>query len=250
LKPLALILFFLTSAASFSLSPDTLYPVKVFTNDGYKYGYINQDGNLNIKPVFAYARGFSEGKAFVKLDNNSASWLCINTGNAVLFEIEAEYAFDFKYGLARMINKSDSTFFIDSVGRKNVFRTPPIDFEAKKLLIPFFDNIKWGYGLGPEVVVLPAIYERAGEFSEGLAPVFYMFKDSDLPDENAYNAFINENGGVVIKTEIVYDDHGHISSGYFYSPEKWQNGVCRYYTSNDPNTRAEKYVRSDGKVIW
>ncbi|HAX49016.1 MAG TPA: hypothetical protein DCX92_08530, partial [Bacteroidetes bacterium] len=130
------------------------------------------------------------------------------------------------------------------------FITPPIDLDAKKTLIPFYDNMKWGYRLGPDVVVLPAIYERAGEFSEGLAQVFIMFNESDLPTDNCYNAFINLKGDVIIKAELKYDDKGFLESGYFFSPGKWQNGVCRYYTSNDPSTRVEKYIRSDGKIIW
>ncbi len=240
---------FITSGV-FSQSPDTLYPIKVYTQDGYKYGYINNQGYLSIKPEFAFARDFSEGLTFVKNDNNSPNWLCINTSGLIQFEIEAEYAFDFNYGLSKMINKNDSTFFIYIIGNKCPFKAPPIDFNAKKTMIPFFDNIKWGYKLGPEIIVLPAIYERAGEFSEGLAPVFIKFKESDLSEDNCYNAFINNKGNVIIKTELKYDDKGHLETGYFYSPEKWVNGVCRFYTSNDQATREVKYIRSDGKIIW
>lgn len=245
-----IIVFLIFTSAVQGQSSDTLYPVKVFTENGYKYGYINNQGYLSIKPQYAFAKDFSEGLAFVKNGNNSSSWLCLNTSNVVQFEIEAEYAFDFIYGIAKMINRNDSTFFIDTNGDRCTFKSPPMDFDAKKTLIPFFDNLKWGYKLGPEVIVLPAIYERAEEFSEGLAPVFIKFNESDLPADNCYNAFINEKGEVIIKAELKYDDKGFLESGYFFSPERWKNGVCRYFTSNDPLTRVEKYIRSDGKLIW
>ncbi|HRE10326.1 MAG TPA: WG repeat-containing protein [Ignavibacteria bacterium] len=235
---------------AFSQSPDTLYPVKVFTESGYKYGYINNQGYLSIKPQYAFAKDFNEGLAFVKSDNNSNVWDCINTSGVNQFQINAKYVYDFNNGQAKIINENDNIFFINKSGTPEQFITPPIDLDAKKTLIPFYDNMKWGYRLGPDVVVLPAIYERAGEFSEGLAQVFIMFNESDLPTDNCYNAFINLKGDVIIKAELKYDDKGFLESGYFFSPGKWQNGVCRYYTSNDPSTRVEKYIRSDGKIIW
>lgn len=243
-------LFFVVTAVGFAQSPDTLYPVKVYTADGYKYGYINSEGYLSIKPQFAFAKDFSEGLAFVKLDNSSNLWECINTSNVTQFRINAKYVYDFNNDQAKIINENDSINFIDKSGNPAPYKTPPIDFNAKKILVPFYEYNKWGYKLGPENIVLPAIYERAGEFSEGLAPVFIIFSPSDLPADNCYNAFINEKGDAIIRAELKYDDKGYLESGYFYSPGKWQNGVCRYYTSNDPLTRVEKYIRIDGKLIW
>lgn len=250
MKSIFIILALLVAEFIFSQSPDTLYPVKVFTESGFKYGYINNQGYLSIKPQYAFAKDFSEGLAFVKTDNNSNLWDCISTTGTTQFQINAKYIYDFKNGQARIINENDSIYFINKSGTREQFITPPIDLDAKKTLIPFYENMKWGYRLGPDVVVLPAIYEMAGEFSEGLAPVFIIFKVSDLPADNCFNAFINEKGDVVIKAELKYDDKGYLESGYFFSTGKWQNGVCRYYTSNDPLTRAEKYIRSDGKIIW
>lgn len=247
---IAVILFFIVTLVAFSQSPDTLYPVKVFTENGYKFGYINNQGYLSIKPQYAFAKDFSEGLAFVKSDNNLNLWDCINTSGVTQFQINAKYVYDFNNGQAKIINENDSTYFIDRSGDASQFKTPPIVFNAKKILIPFYEYNKWGYKLGPENIVLPAIYERAGEFSEELAPVFIIFSGSDLPADNCFNAFINEKGDVTIRAELKYDDKGYLESGYFYSPGKWQNGVCRYYTSNDPLTRAEKYIRSDGKIIW
>lgn len=250
MKSIFIILALLVTGFVYSQSPDTLYPVKVFTESGYKYGYINNQGYLSIKPQYAFAKDFSGGLAFVKSDNNSNLWDCINTLGVTQFQINAKYVYDFNNGQAKIINENDSIYFINKSGTLEQFITPPIDLDAKKTLIPFYENIKWGYRLGPDVVVLPAIYEMAGEFSEGLAPVFIKFKESDLPEDNCYNAFINEKGDVIIKAELKYDDKGFLESGYFYSPGQWQNGVCRYYTSNDPLTRVEKYIRIDGQVIW
>ena len=250
MKTIYVIVAIIISGIVYSQSPDTLYPVKAFTESGYKYGYINNQGYLSIKPQFAFAKDFSEGLAFVKIDNNSNKWDCISTTGVTQFQINVMYVYDFNNGQAKIINVNDSIYFINKSGIPEQFITSPIDLDAKKTLIPFYENMKWGYRLGPDVVVLPAIYEMAGEFSEGLAPVFILFSPSDLPSGNCYNAFINVKGDVIIKAELKYDDKGFLESGYFYSPEKWKNGVCRYYTSNDPLTRVEKYIRSDGKVIW
>lgn len=249
MKKLIYISLFL-STEIFSQSPDTLYPVQAFTSNGYKYGYINRDGNIVIQAKYDYAKDFSEGLAFVKTDNISNNWNCINTSGEDLFKLSANFVYDFKNDQAKILSPDDSVYFINRSGIKTDFKSPPIDFEAKKIPVPFYEFNKWGYRLGPENIILPAIYERAGEFSEGLAPVFIIFSEADLPEDNCYNAFINIKGDVIIKTELKYDDKGFLESGYFYSPGRWQNGVCRYYTSNDPKTRVMKYIRNDGIVIW
>ncbi|HAX47560.1 MAG TPA: hypothetical protein DCX92_01100, partial [Bacteroidetes bacterium] len=112
---------------AFSQSPDTLYPVKVFTESGYKYGYINNQGYLSIKPQYAFAKDFNEGLAFVKSDNNSNVWDCINTSGVNQFQINAKYVYDFNNGQAKIINENDNIFFINKSGTPEQFITPPID---------------------------------------------------------------------------------------------------------------------------
>jgi len=250
-KVITVILFIVITHSIFPQSPDTLYPVKVYTLDGYKYGYINNQGYLSIKPQFAFAKEFSEGLAFVKSDNNSNSWDCINTSGIKLFQITAKFIYNYDDGFANFIGINDSDFHVSYTaviyeGKYN----RNISDDNYNRLIPYIQNDIWGYKNGFNDIVIAPVYDRAGEFSEGLAPVFIKFNESDLPQGNCYNAFINEKGDVKIKAELKYDDNGYLESGYFYSPDKWVNGVCRYYTSNDPLTRAEKYIRSDGKVIW
>ncbi len=251
MKVIVVILSFVITYSIYSQSPDTLYPVKVYTQDGYKYGYINNEGYLSIKSQYAFAKNFSEGLAFVKLDNNSLKWLCINTAETIQFEINAKFVYDFENGFANFINENDSINGVNKAGK--IFPRKIIDISdvAIKELKPFKSiNGSWGYKSGYIDTALIPIYEQAGEFSEGLAPVFIKFSESDLPADDCYNAFINEKGEVIIKAELKYDDHGYLESGYFYSPGKWVNGVCRYYSTSDPETRVEKYIRNDGKIIW
>lgn len=246
-----MLLSILFSSTVLCQSPDTLYPVKVFTENGYKFGYINNEGYISIKPQYAFAKNFSEGLAFVKNNINSNKWLCINTAEQVQFEITADFVFEYQNNIARIL-RNDSTFFIDrSAGYGFKLPYPRQDVHVDKHIpILFAENGKYGYKLVDGSIVIPAKFERAGEFADRIAPVFLKFIESDLPDSNCYNAFIDIFGNFIIKAELKYDDKGFLESGYFYSPERWLNGVCRYYTSNDPLTRVEKYIRSDGKVIW
>lgn len=249
MKCIVVILTLFITSGIYSQSPDTLYPVKVYTQDGYKYGYINNQGNLNIKPQFAFAKDFSEGLAFVKNDSSS-QWFCINTSGKVEFELTAIFVIDFSNGVAKYIDTKNERHFIDHLG-KIIYDPPSEQPEYGGVVIPYSKEGKFGYVNMDTGDSLPPIYLRAGFFRQGSAPVFIKFKDSDLPDDSkCYNAFINEKGNILIKTELKYDDMGHRESGYFYSPEKWINGVCRYYSTNDPKTRVEKYIRNDGKIIW
>lgn len=209
------------------------------------------DGNFGINPQFAFAKDFSQGLAFVKDEINSNKWMCINTSGAVQFEIAAEYVFGYKNDIARII-RNDSTFYINKYASNGIYLPYSFPKIQRDKQIPFLfpEGGKFGYKLENDSVVIPPIFERAGEFANRIAPVFFKFKESDLPDSNCYNAFIDIFGNVLIKVELKYDDKGHLESGFFYSPEKWVNSVCRYYSTNDPKTREVKYIRSDGKVIW
>ncbi|HMT12320.1 MAG TPA: WG repeat-containing protein [Ignavibacteria bacterium] len=249
MKSIVVILFLSILPLVFSQSPDTLYPVKVHTENGYKFGYINNQGYLSIKPQFAFAKDFSEGLAFVKNEIESDKWICINTAGLVVFELQAIYVKDFSNGAARYL---DSTKKVYAVGFSGELISNPLEEKpiyCGKWTRYSFDG-RYGFFNVDTYDSLPAVYLRAGNFCQGPAPVFISFNESDLPEFNCYNAFINEEGEVIIRAELKYDDKGYLESGYFYSPDKWVNGVCRYYTSNDPATRVEKYIRSDGKVIW
>lgn len=243
------ILLFIIVASAFSQSPDTLYQVLVYTQNGPKSGFINREGKVVIESKYDFAKDFSEGLAFVKIDNSFFNWLCINTSGNVVFELNAVFVTDFNNGSAKFVDSTNERFFIDRTG--NLISNPP---EKPPKEIPvwniFYADGKYGYVNYLTGDSLPAIYLKAGLFSEGLAPVFIKFKESDLPANNCYNAFINEKGDVIIKAELKFDDNGFMESGYFYYPGKWINGVCRFYNTNDPKTLVMKYLRRDGKVIW
>lgn len=123
------------------------------------YGYIDKTGKMIVEPEFFEAREFSEGLAAV-LTNDSAGgvvvgeWGYINKrGQLVIKPIFSE-ANSFSEGLAAV-----------EVGRKDVLYEE--SGETFRKVIPG----KWGYIDGTGKQVIPAQFELANSFSEGLAVV-------------------------------------------------------------------------------
>jgi len=115
-----LILIFVVTAVVFAQSADTLYPVKVRTITGPKYGFINREGILIIEPKYEYAKNFSEGLAFVKIDKLSTLWGCINAKDEILFTLNSDYFIGaFSEGFAS-VSHNHKFYYVDKSG-KNVF---------------------------------------------------------------------------------------------------------------------------------
>ena len=109
------------------------------SKDG-KYGFINQRGDIIISLKYNNAVAFSEGVAAVELDTN---WFFIDTGGKQLF-------YDFFHDVS---NFKDSLCAVSK------------------------DGDKWGYIDFSGTMVLPAVYEDAGDFDKGFAIVAKKEKD-------------------------------------------------------------------------
>ncbi|MCX6164326.1 MAG: WG repeat-containing protein [Ignavibacteriae bacterium] len=139
----------------------------------YQSGFINKEGEEVIPFKYDDARSFSEGLAAVHL----IGWKFIDNNNEVVFSMQ-DYNFidwvgDFHEGLA---------VFHETGSRLNA-------------------NGKLGYVNKKGEKVIPAKYDVAMDFSEGLAKVKI---------ENKYG-FVDKEGKEVIP--LKYDDAGNFSEG-------------------------------------
>jgi WG repeat protein len=100
------------SAGTFEDISDFSEGVVAFKIHG-KWGYLNKQGQIVIKPQFDSAHDFSEGLAAVREKNKN---YYINLSGERVLSISCDSADDFHHGLARM-RISGKTAYIDKTGR-------------------------------------------------------------------------------------------------------------------------------------
>jgi hypothetical protein len=174
-----------------------------------KYGYIDRSGKMVISPRFKEAGPFCEGLASVTVDGNQGGYID-TSGKLVIKEEESEVGRAFSEGLAAVRGKNNKYGFIDKTG----------------------------------VFVIQPQFDRAGDFSEGLAAVQQL--DEHWPSNLAY---INPKGEIVIQskstfpnspTRVEFDLHTYRFCG----------GVARVGLGDEKDPDAGGYVNKEGKFIW
>ncbi len=157
----------------------------VQSTDG-KYGYIGEDGKYVINPIYKNATGFSEGLACVVMENGKLQF--IDKDNKILFTVDqADFCGGFKEGRARVKVKG-----------------------------------KWGFIDKTGTMVVSPIYEDAGHFSEGLAPVAKKVEGKD----DVLWGYIDASGGVEIDFQFVAD-----TGKFFCEPQEFSEGLA-FVSSN------------------
>ena len=194
----------------------------VFEDQSNKFGYIDKEGNVVIRPQFDFAFSFQEGFALVmKLNNNNIEeWSYINaTGtqqidltnlglSPFIFELFFNVSY-FSNGLALVIDDTSSKFgYIDQQG--NLVVKPQFDFPA----YPFSEGFS-----------LVRSYNNSGEINE----LYFMDKQGDkqidvlnlgfddgfnflngLADVGLYTekgierAYIDYDGNIIIKPQKLF----------------------------------------------
>ncbi len=141
---------------------------------GGLFGYIDQKGKIVINPQFILAENFSDGLAYVEKTDNLGQTQrgYINTKGDFQFEVDLGLAYDFFDDLAVFsIAKSLSN-------TKNV---------------PTISQIKFGYVDQSGKVVIPARFQKAGNFQHQMACVL---------DENGKYGYIGRDGGYKIPPQF------------------------------------------------
>lgn len=199
-------------------------------SDG-RWGYIDENGALAIRPAFGIARDFHEGLAWVEKDG---SWRVIDTTGTVVIDPSWDVpdARDFSDGLSLVGSwKNDVVqyFYIDKTGETAIdlsfYNATPfseglaavewdsygyIDRTGEwaieqeyTLALPFSEGLgavrvagdRWGYvDKTGALVIQPRSWFSAGQFSEGLAAV----GNSDASDDVTYG-YIDQAGDYAIE---------------------------------------------------
>jgi hypothetical protein len=175
-----------------------------------KYGYIDKSGKMVIPPQFEDAGRFSEGLAIVSF--NDKQWGYIDkSGKRVINAEEFVLARGFSEGLAVIMGKDDKYGYIDKTGK----------------------------------IVIQPQFIRAGDFSEGLAPVMPVVDDTSSPNL----AYINPKGEILIKSMSTLANRP-MRADFDLHYYRFCGGVARVSLGNEEDLDAEGYINKEGKYIW
>ncbi|WP_097026701.1 WG repeat-containing protein [Clostridium peptidivorans] len=196
-----------------------LYPVSIKTLNGVKWGYIDNKGDIIIKPQYDYAQDFQDnGLAVVEINGKSG---VINESNNFVIEPKYETITGFSEGLAQVV---DNGVFkvIDEEGKVLTPKGYSYIGSYSEGRAVFYDKNREGkllYGYldtsGGEVI--PLKYESASNFKEGKAVVKIRDNQYAMIDLNGnilkiYNyAFVGDLGdGLLAFQESTGGNFGYI----------------------------------------
>ena len=133
-----------------------------------KWGYINQAGKVVVRPEFDDNRNFHEGLAAVRKE---AKWGYINQAGDVEIPLTYKSVWGFIDGLAKVQTFDNKMGFIDTDGNWIIEPTFDEVTEFSEDRAVFRNGINYGFIDKRGKVIIPAEYERAYSFKNGLAKV-------------------------------------------------------------------------------
>lgn len=150
-------------------------------DDDRRWGYIDVTGRFVIAPRWTFAKGFSEGLAFVG-DPATGRTRCIDKNNQVVFDFPEPPPTGwlgpeggFREGLALVIHQGTAVgnryTYIDRAGK---LLGPPRFYPAQRFsggLAAVAENGKWGFLAPDGSLAIPLRYQWAFDFSDGRAGV-------------------------------------------------------------------------------
>ncbi len=164
-----------------------------------RWGYIDKTGKLALPMRFTHAEAFSEGLAAVELDKHTG--FIDRTGKMVL-EVPLDVTLDFSEGIVGVLRSGRISYW-DRTGTK--LNTPPLDADSSyhsfsEGLATIATNGKSGYIDKTGKLVIPAEYEDAEDFSEGLAAAQVTGEMRWCPQENGSRYGSSKSFGYIDKT--------------------------------------------------
>lgn len=141
-------------------------------SDGKKFGFIDKSGKIVIPAKFDYAEHFSEGLAMARIEDMYG--FIDKTGQWLNEPFYTDAGMAFSEGLARVNLKDGTSVFINTAGE--IVLQPPGGFyvgdEFSDGLVMAMDQSagKWGYMNKQGDMAIPAQFDRALPFKDGIAP--------------------------------------------------------------------------------
>ncbi|MFN8295791.1 MAG: WG repeat-containing protein [Chitinophagales bacterium] len=175
------------------------------TADDVKFGYIDATGKIVIPFIYFETADFSEGLAGVLREDGK--WGFIDKTGKEVIPFIYENAYGFKNGKAK-VQKDGREFYIDKTGKETgaIQQTIKTPITSIGKLTPFKDgNGRFGYKDNSGTTIIRPVYNKAQNFSEGLAAVYIEKEGKGLW------GFIDEKGKMIIPFK--YADVGDFSEG-------------------------------------
>ncbi|WP_379129400.1 WG repeat-containing protein [Paenibacillus sp. sgz500958] len=150
-----------------------LHPAPFMLRDGMRWGYIGDDGKTAIEPRYDYAEEFQDnGLAIVQINGRSG---IINSSGRE--KVKPVYSFIAPFAEGRAVVSDTKGYFMINESGKPV-TTKRYDFlnslhEGRALFYTGLDSnaIRYGYLDQNGKEVIPATFEDAGDFMDGMALV-------------------------------------------------------------------------------
>lgn len=249
--------------------------IAIKNEDNGKYGFIDTEGNLKIDFIW-YAPDafvdprFDSGVCTVRRSDKSTN----NTNRFYIIDYEGKeqalpatysYVTNFVDGRAIAVSGTygkKSIFFIDKTGKQiypaltrspnTSFTNPPEPCPFSEGLAAFYDVVsrKWGYYDESGKLIIPAVYDKAGSFSEGLAAVLV----APANGTRALWGFIDKTGKTVIEPQFAerpsdfFEDLAIVvkQNGKYCAIDKTGNPVGGEYDAMTPFHQGYSFVRVPG----
>jgi len=210
-----LIIFFLLCANVVLGQGNGLYK---FEANNRKYGFMDKNGNIKIKPKYLIVKDFSDGLCFVSEETikKGYKWICIDTSGKVSFDIKDNFPeTDFSEGFAR-VSSFIEHWFINKKGEK-VFNKTWKDGQGNfKNGVAYVSDIEFQdfYPINTNGNRIKKVVYSRLEVNSKLAVAVLPSTDTMIKfKKDSLWGFKNSKGEVVIKPQ-------------YYFVDKFENGVC------------------------
>ncbi|GGG46726.1 WG repeat-containing protein [Bizionia arctica] len=182
-----------------------------------KYGFINENGEEVIKPVFERVSEFNEGLAWAVIERNE-KWFSGFINENGEWQIEPTFSgygwsmFEtslFSEGLAPIQSDNKKMMYINRLGDPvtDSIYDQAFHFSENRALVSINGLFGFIDALGNQVINcqygINQAFEYNSRFSEGLAMVRFNIGNDGLESENNYG-YINKSGEIVFEPENYY----------------------------------------------